>query len=298
MPLLLKFGLDKLLFSQLTEGINRLSTLSQSVSAWRVSQGDKLRSKDLFAALIDAQDPETGKLLEHGELVAEAGLLIIAGSDTTITAITATMFYLLHYPQALARLHHELRGKFSQVEDIRIGETLASCSFINACIDESMRLSPSVGSVLPREVLPGGLKIDDIWIPEGTDVGVPHYTIHHNEAYFSDPFDFKPERWLPNETTFDGKTLEFMHSAFTPFGVGRTSCVGKYLAYQEMSLILARLLWLYDMRLEPHSTTGEGSVWLGHGRQRQNEFQLKDRFVSTHEGPMVQFKRRASLLAV
>lgn len=56
-------------------------------------------------------------------------------------------------------------------------------------------------------------------------------------------------------------------SAFTAFGWGRTSCIGKYLAYQEISLIAARTLWLYDMRLELGSTLSEGNGSLERGRR-------------------------------
>ena len=307
MPWLLKFGLDKLLFNELVQGVLRLSTLSKSVSDWRVAQGNSLPTRDLFAALLDAEDPETGRCLDREELVSEAGLLIIGGSDTTITATTATIFYLLHSPTSLEHLRHEICTTFAKVEDIRIGTELASCRYLLACIDESMRLSPPVGSLLPREVLPGGLKIDDEWFPPGVDVGVPHYTLHHNESYFADPFDFKPERWLSRddrskmdiESSSDIKAsldadVELAQSAFTPFGIGRTSCVGKYLAYQEMSLIIARMLWLYDMRTQPGSTMGEGSPSFVWGRMRKDEFQLQDRFVSTHEGPMVEFRARKS----
>ena len=318
MPELLNFGLDKLLFNDLIQGTLRLNALSKSVSDWRVAQGSSLPRKDLFAALMEAKDPETGRGLTHGELVSEAGLLIIGGSDTTISSTTATIFYLLHYPDKLRKLQDEVRNTFSAVEEICIGPQLASCSYLTACIDESMRLSPAIGSLLPREVLPGGLVVDGEWFPPGTNMGVPHYTLHHNEDYFPDPYLFVPERWIPDQSPFSVRDEEAVdisekrsgetqnpsptsksdtnHTkaqlAFTPFGFGRTSCVGKYLAYQEMSLVIARLMWLYDMRLEPGSTAGEGNAKFGPGRTRKNEFQLQDRFVATHEGPMVQFRPR------
>ena len=56
--------------------------------------------------------------------------------------------------------------------------------------------------------------------------------------------------------------------------------------------MLARLLWLYDLRLQPESTLGEGHPSLGKGRMRTEEFQLYDKFVSTHDGPMLEFRSR------
>ena len=308
MPWLLKFGLDKLLFNDLIRGITTLKSLSKSISEWRVAQGDSLPERDLFAALLDVKDPETGRGFDLRELISEAALFIIAGTDTTITVTTATIFYLLHNPETLKRLQNEVRTKFGSADDIRIGTDLVSCVYLLACIDESLRLASPVGSLLPREILPGGLKVDGQWFPPGVDVGVPNYTLHHNAEYFPSPFEFRPERWLSvnNQSQTHRKSstasiareatinvdLEVAQAAFMPFGIGRTSCVGKYLAYQEISLTIARMIWQYDMRVKPGSTVGEGHPNLGWGRKRKNEFQLQDRFVSTHEGPMVEFRAR------
>ena len=57
-----------------------------------------------------------------------------------------------------------------------------------------------------------------------------------------------------------------------------------------MSVVVARMVWLHDMRLQPGSTVGEGNPTLGNGRMLKNEFQVYDDFTSTHEGPMVQFR--------
>ena len=197
MPWLLKCGLDRLLFNDFIRGITPLKFLSKSIAEWRVIQGDSLPGRDLFAALLDAKDPQTGRGLDLKDLISEAALFIIGGSDTTITATTATIFYVLHYPNSLERRQHELRTKFKDAEDIRMGTDLASCTYLLACIDESMRLANPIGSLLPRETLLGGLKIDGEWFPPGIDVGVPNYTLHHNEEYFPDPFEFRPERRLP-----------------------------------------------------------------------------------------------------
>jgi cytochrome P450 len=213
--------------------------------------------------------------------------------------LTSTIFYILHYPEALDRLQLEVRNTFEDSEEIRIGAKLNSCKYLFACIDEAMRLSPSVGAILQREVLDGGLLVDGEMLPAGTDVGVSAYSIHHNESYFPDAFLFKPERWLEDRLSSrekpktDRSSISRARSAFASFGVGRTSCVGKYLAYQEIAVVLGRMLWLYDMQLEPGTSLGEGSDALGKGRQRKNEFQTYEKFVSSHIGPMVQFKTRA-----
>ena len=300
MPELLLLKLDRLIFRRIIEGVDRFTSLAKEMFEWRLAQG---KQDDLFGALLEAKDSESEQRLSTAQLVSEAGLLIIAGSDTTITAMTATVFYLLHFPSTLVHLQAEIRKTFADVDEICIGDELSSCRYLHACINEAMRLTPSIGSTLMREILPGGLVIDGQWFPPGTDVGVPHYALHHDEEHFPDPFNFKPERWLKadqgnssadsiaDKLSPAGLEREMTAAAFTPFGVGRTSCIGRYLAYQEMLLTVASIVRQYDMRLQPGSSTGEGNPKLGLGRQRINEFQTLDRFVSMHEGPIVQFRQ-------
>lgn len=64
------------------------------------------------------------------------------------------------------------------------------------------------------------------------------------------------------------------------------------MAYLELTVALARVIWLYDMRLAPGSHVGEGSTDLEFGRHRSREFQLKDTFTSAKDGPMVEFTTR------
>jgi cytochrome P450 len=161
-----------------------------------------------------------------------------------------------------------------------------------------MRLSPSVGGLLPREVLPGGAKIAGHDIPAGTVVGVPHYTIHHNEEYYPDPFSFNPERWqagaksLHSGAPITEDAVAVAQSAFCPFSVGPRGCIGKSLAYVEMSTTLARTLYLYDMRRAVGvRDPGEGHVDAEFGRHRVGEFQLVDTFTSAKQGPLIEFRK-------
>lgn len=297
MPTILTLKLDQICFPNLTKGVQEFFQLSEAQSMWRVAQDSALLpNRDLFAALLDARDPETKKGYSQQDLIAEAGILIIAGADTTATATTATIFYLLHNEDAYTRVRAEVDNAFmryqnSNVEAIRIGRKLSGCRFLYSCINEAMRLSPPVGGLLPREVLAGGLDIDGgrYHVPAGMDVGVPTYALHHTQKYWPNPHEFQPERWL------NGPSAE-QKAAFIPFGAGRTACVGKYLAYQEIGIIVARLLWLFDIRIAPDSDAAprkKAPFWeTSWGRQRKGEFQMRDVFTSTHEGPSLQFRRR------
>jgi cytochrome P450 len=216
--------------------------------------------------------------------------------------MAATLFYLVRNTDALCRVTEEVRRKFSDVEEIVQGAGLTSCQFLRACIDEAMRLSPSVGGILPREVLSGGMTIDGHRVPEGTVVGVPHYTIHHNPEYYPSPFHYIPERWMEgasasglNGPTVTADEVARAQSAFCPFSVGPRGCIGKGLAYHEMTTTLARTIFQYDMRRAIGvSDPGEGSPKLEWGRHRESEYQLIDTFTSARDGPMVEFRKAQS----
>ncbi|KAI9648944.1 hypothetical protein NHQ30_001510 [Ciborinia camelliae] len=262
-------------FPGLVKNANKYEALSKEQSDWRIAQ--TVKHGDIFEALLEAKDLEKGSRLSYEDIISEAALLIIAGSDTMSTAISSTIFYLLHYPST----HEILKLKFE----------------VSSPVSRTSNPGRGVGGLLPRETLEGGLVADGVYFPAGIDMGVPHYALHHNSLFHDEPFEFLPERWLvasPGSTQSGRSEAEVAktRSAYCPFSYGRTSCVGKSLSYLEMGVVLARIIWSYDMRIKPDSTLGEGSDSLGHMRWRRKEFQTWDSFVSLHEGPMVQFKRR------
>jgi len=276
---------------------------SKSQAMQRTKQGLDVDRKDFFYHLLQARDPETGAGFSMDELWGESNLLIIAGSDTTSTAIAATFFYLSRNPEALKKVQQEVRSVFKDEEEIVMGKELSGCTYLRAVIDEAMRLTPPVAGFLPREVLPGGIDIDGVHYPAGTVLGVTHYAIHRNEAYFPNPQAFIPERWLASadQNPFFEK-LDLAHSAFCPFSIGPRGCIGKGLAYVELGIAVARVVWGFEMKMvdgekgrlgEGTGVEGQGK-WLG--RSRKTEFQIEDRFASCKDGPILRFRRREDLL--
>lgn len=159
-----------------------------------------------------------------------------------------------------------------------------------------MRMSPGVPGLLPREILTPGLEVAGHAFPAGVDIGVSHYAIHHNEDLYPDSFSYKPERWLLEQSNGETKEeaehrVKLCQSGFCPFSIGPRGCVGKGLAMKELMITIARLVWLYDIRLAPgEESIGAGGQDKAFGRHRKDEYQLKDMFVSKTNGPMLQFR--------
>ena len=134
------------------------------------------------------------------------------------------------------------------------------------------------------------MDIDGEHYSQGTVVGVPMYAIHHNPEYFPDPFSFKPERWIESIDN-PAESIAIARKAFNPFSIGSRQCSGRNLAYLQLKLTLAHVLWRFDMRLAPDEPSrGGGKPGLGVGRERQDEFQLWDALGFGRDGPMVEFK--------
>lgn len=255
---------------------------------------------DLFSFVAHALPSEAAKPRDS-VVWKEALVFLAAGGDTVATAMAANFFYLSRNPACYARLADEIRQAFSDGRDIKSGPQLAGCRYLRACIDEALRMSPPISANLWRQQVETDEKplfIDGHFIPRGTIFGVNIYALSHNDSIFPDPFEYKPERWLPaNSTdpktnTFDEATRNLMLDTFASYSIGPRNCVGKPLAYLELSLVLARTLWYFDFEPAP----GElGSVGEGRDRGRPGEFCTHDGFNSIHDGPYLVFRARESV---
>ncbi len=166
-----------------------------------------------------------------------------------------------------------------------------TCRYLSACIQETLRMSPPTPGALWREAEPGGLHVDGQYIPEGYDIGTCIYAIHHNDAYFPDSYSFLPERWLSDRSRAKSQADR---SAFHAFSIGPRGCIGRSLALIELSITLARVMWLMDFRMGEGQMreTGEGKPGRTDGRNRVNEYQIYVHLTSWSEGPVLEFRER------
>lgn len=175
-------------------------------------------------------------------------VLTTAGSETTATVLSGTMNYLIQHPDKLQSLAAEIRETFkSESESDMTLDALRNLAYLNAVLSEGLRLCTPIPWILPRLVPPGGSTICGVWLPEGTPVSVQAYAMNRDPTYFYRPDSFLPERWLSKAITnekspFFGDRREAMQA----FSLGARSCMGQHLAWAEMRLILAKLIWNFD----------------------------------------------------
>ncbi|KAF2813988.1 cytochrome P450 [Mytilinidion resinicola] len=195
--------------------------------------------------LVMRQKERHGLSLE--EMHANASLFMLAGTETTATLLSGLTFHLLKNPDKLAKLTTEIRTTFATEEDITI-ETLARLKYLHGCLEEGLRMYPPVPVGFPRKVPAEGATVCGDFIPGGTSICMSQWAAYESELNFAAPKAFIPERWLDDER-FAGDEKFVLQ----PFSYGPRNCLGKNLAYHEMRLILATVLWHFDLKLCPES---------------------------------------------
>ncbi|KAM5354702.1 hypothetical protein ACJ41O_001349 [Fusarium nematophilum] len=207
--------------------------LTREKAMKRMALGNDLGRDDFFSHLL-----KEGSISED-ELVAQANTLIIAGSETTSTVLTGVVYCLLKNKTALDRLAEEVRSAFPSLDHIK-GNTTSSLPYLRAVLDEGLRVFPPIAFGPPR-VSPGAT-VAGRYMPRGVVVSVDNWSVFHDPRNFREPDSFRPERWL-EEQSADAR------AAFQPFSIGPHACIGMNLAYLEMTIILAKMVWMYDWEL-------------------------------------------------
>ncbi|KAJ8131179.1 hypothetical protein O1611_g2446 [Lasiodiplodia mahajangana] len=218
--------------------------------------------EDLFEGLVKRRNEWN---LSFEKLSSNAFILVLAGSETTATTLSGATYLLLTHPDVLEKLKHEVRSSFTDASQININ-TVGNLKYMLAILNEALRLYPPVTSGLVRSVPKGGAQVAGHFAPEGTLVEVQHWSANHSTDNWADPWDFKPERFLGSskEALEAGNKLE----ALQAFNVGPRNCIGRNLAYAEMRIILARIIFDFDLKMND-----ESADWI----KKQKAYTLWDR---------------------
>ncbi|KAI2464300.1 benzoate 4-monooxygenase cytochrome P450 [Annulohypoxylon bovei var. microspora] len=197
-------------------------------------------------------ESKAGEMLTKEQMYANAQMLVMAGSETVATASASTLYLLLSHPDTMVRAKHEIRSTFGSDQDITTA-SVTQLPYLVAAIDESMRVWPPVAtSFNPRQVPSGGCTVEGYFIPEGSMIGIHNHAVGRLDSYFRDSKKFVPERWLGDER-YVGDARE----AFQPFSAGPLNCIGLTMGRMETRVILAKLIYNFDIELMP-----ECSKWL------------------------------------
>jgi len=226
----------------------KLAGLSIAAVARRLAQPEA--KEDMLRRLLEARDDD-GKPMGPEELSAESFLLIIAGADTVANTSCAITYYVSRDQRVQAKLQAELDEALATVDDaVAPYDTVKDLPYLDAVINEGLRVHSTIGAGLPRIVPAGGLTVLGERFKEGTWVSVPTYTTQRNKAVWGQNADeFYPERWIGA----DGEAKKEMMRAFAPFSLGPRACIGRNLALMQLHIMVATLFRRYSTVLESNA---------------------------------------------
>ncbi|PWY86713.1 putative RNA polymerase II mediator complex component Srb8 [Aspergillus heteromorphus CBS 117.55] len=190
--------------------------------------------------------------MSRDEILSSFTFIIVGGSETTATSMTGIFNHLCkpESKEILARLTRDIRAAYAEEKEITLAKiNTVELPYLDAVINEGLRIAHPVPAGLPRVVPPGGDEYAGVPLPEGTRIGVRTFAVNRSTKYFHAPDTFAPDRWLPEgerPAEFAGDKV----SASKPFSVGFHVCLGRPLAWLEMRLILTRTLWAFDIAEE------------------------------------------------
>jgi len=200
-------------FAALRERADEL--LYAEIAARRRDPGGE-SGDDIFSLLLAARDPD-GRPLSDSELRDELMTLLLAGHETTATALAWTLERLTRAPQALDRL--------------LAAEAAGDDSYLEAVIKETLRLRPVVPAVVRRLQAP--MELGGWELPAGANIAPSIYLVHRRPDIYRQPLAFRPERFLDDPPG----TYEWI-----PFGGGVRRCLGASFAAFEMKIVLRAAL--------------------------------------------------------
>ncbi|KAM0324813.1 hypothetical protein ACHAQA_007779 [Verticillium albo-atrum] len=219
-------------------GFGKVMSISKKVSAERFGPNKKVQ-KDML-----------GSFVAHGltqeEAESEILLQIVAGSDTTATAIRATMLHLITNPRVLVKLLDEIKATNASSPVISDSEA-RNLPYLQAIIKEGLRIFPPVAGLMAKEVPPQGDTWNGVHLPGGTRIGYGAWGIMHNKKIWGDDADeFRPERWLEGPAE---KIRELDSTLDLVFSYGRWQCLGRPVALMELGKVFFELPRRFDLSL-------------------------------------------------
>ena len=191
--------------------------------------------RDLFDLMGAARDPETGAAFSDEQLGDEVATMILAGHETTATALFWALYLLALDPETQEQLAAE-----AQSAAVSGASDIERLKFTRAVIDETMRLYPP--AFLIARAAAGADTIAGMAVSRNDIVLISPWLLHRHEKLWRDPNAFMPQRFMPGAPPPD-------RFAYLPFGVGPRICVGAHFALVEAVLALAKIIGAFRVEL-------------------------------------------------
>ncbi|KAK7929481.1 hypothetical protein WMY93_005876 [Mugilogobius chulae] len=197
------------------------------------SESDVKKRRAFLDMLLKTTDEE-GNSMSHQDIQEEVDTFMFEGHDTTAAAMNWVLHLVGSHPEVQRKVHQELDEVFGTSERPVNIEDLKKLRYLECVIKEGLRLYPSV-PVFARNICQD-TTIKGFKVLKGSTVIIVTYALHRDPRYFPDPEEFRPERFLPENTI--GRPAY----AYVPFSAGLRNCIGQRFAMMEEKVVLASVL--------------------------------------------------------
>jgi cytochrome P450 len=196
---------------------------------------DDAPPRDLFDLMGDARDPETGNAFDDEQLGDEVATMILAGHETTATALFWALYLLALDPETQDKVAAEVAGLPAAT-----AAEIERLTFTRAVVDETMRLYPP--AFLIARAAKAADTVAGLAVKPKDVILIAPWLLHRHEKLWLNPNAFVPQRFMPPAPPPD-------RFAYLPFGVGARVCIGAHFALVEATLALARLVGAFRVTL-------------------------------------------------
>ncbi|KAI5857066.1 cytochrome P450 [Tricharina praecox] len=227
---------------------------------------------DNLMSKFRAGEKKIRKLFPQGnwtEGITNNVFFIYAGSMVASSALPAVVKLIYSHPEVLAKIREELATISVPVKLEDATHQLGECRvpYLEAAILEALRLSPTFGLSLGRQVPQIGCRLNDFFIPSGYVVSMSGWPTNINKEYFGeDAEEYKPERWLgnhPTEIAKDGTGLprtmrNYLEAGWITWGAGSRVCIGRHLSTTAFIKFISNMVREFDVEI-----VSPGYLWYG-----------------------------------
>jgi cytochrome P450 len=201
--------------------------------------------EDLLSLLLCARDPDAigADALDDAEVRDQVLIFLLAGHETTATALTFALHLLGRHPDVQQRVRVEAEQVLGADDQGPTVERIAALAYTTQVIKEAMRLYPPAYG-MGRQI-PEGDTIDGYHLPPGADVLVSPWVTHRHPRIWQAPQRFNPDRFTP------AQEKQRHRYAYLPFGGGPRACIGQYFSMLEATLATASIVRAFGLHAPP-----------------------------------------------
>jgi len=206
---------------------------------------DGVQEHTLLAVML-REKASNNKYYDDEKILNEFLDFLVAGADSISHMLGFTLYYLMKQPEKLAKVKAEIERELSDIENVTI-DNLNRMEYCHAALKESLRIAPEGAFMIAREALEDHT-IGDLCVRKGDLVNAINQTFHMSEEYYTNPYEYCPERWLADGPYPNDGWKKETYSFLTFLG-GPRLCPGQHLAMIEGKIILGLFLKRYNYKI-------------------------------------------------